>query len=433
MEYRYVLIGCDYLMIQLQVLNYVLQTKDILFITKNNLTSEYFSDYKDEYNYIIEHYNRYQDVPDKLTFIANFKNFDFIEVNESKDFLLNEITKDLNKRNLIYTFNRIRDNINSDNIDDALYIYQNEVKKIKFNSFNSCNILSDLSRYDSFVNRQQNFDKFYVKTGFDELDSLIGGWDRKEELATIAGRPGQGKSWILLKTAVEASKQGLNVGIYSGEMSLEKVSYRIDTLYSHISNHLLLRGDTGVQPSYKNYLDALKTSSNGRINILTPNMIGDLANVSNLRSFIENDQLDMLCIDQHSLLEDERKAKTPVERASNISRDLKNLQVFKKIPIISVSQQNRSSTEDGVSSSNIAQSDRIAQDSTTIIFCSKKDNDLSLHVVKSRDAVSGKVLKYNVDMDRGSFNFIPDGNDETIQSNLQKMFDSNEDMGKDLF
>ena len=33
----------------------------------------------------------------------------------------------------------------------------------------------------------------------------------------------------------------------------------------------------------------------------------------------------MLCIDQHSLLEDDRNARNPVEKASNISKDLKNL------------------------------------------------------------------------------------------------------------
>ena len=31
------------------------------------------------------------------------------------------------------------------------------------------------------------------------------------------------------------------------------------------------------------------------------------------------------------LLDDDRKAKNPVERAANISKDLKNLQVLKKI------------------------------------------------------------------------------------------------------
>ena len=58
-------------------------------------------------------------------------------------------------------------------------------------------------------------------------------------------------------------------------------------------------------------------------------MIGELATVSQLRAFIEKENLDILFVDQHSLLEDERHGKTPVEKAANISKSLKALQVLK--------------------------------------------------------------------------------------------------------
>jgi len=105
----------------------------------------------------------------------------------------------------------------------------------------------------------------------------------------------------------------------------------------------------------------------GTIKVLTPANINGPVGVTALRAFIEKEHLDMLCIDQHSLLDDDRKAKNPVEKAANISKDLKNLQVLKRIPIISVCQQNRSSTEEGVDTTHIAQSDRIGQDSTVVL------------------------------------------------------------------
>ena len=37
-------------MIQLQVLNHILKSKSSSFIISNNLTDEYFSDYKNEFN-----------------------------------------------------------------------------------------------------------------------------------------------------------------------------------------------------------------------------------------------------------------------------------------------------------------------------------------------------------------------------------------------
>ena len=209
------------------------------------------------------------------------------------------------------------------------------------------NLLEDTSRYEAYVERCNDFTKYYVKTGFKELDEIIGGWDREEELATLVARPGVGKSWCLLRSAVASLEQGLNVGIYSGEMSARKVGYRFDTLVSHISNYGITKGVDGLQNQYKMYIDGLKNKYKGSIKVLTPQDIDGPAGVTALRAFIEKENLDILFVDQHSLLEDDKRGKTPIEKASNISKDLKNLQVLKHIPIIAVSQQNRNNTEEG--------------------------------------------------------------------------------------
>jgi replicative DNA helicase len=141
-------------------------------------------------------------------------------------------------------------------------------------------------------------------------------------------------------------------------------------------------------------------------------MINGPAGVSALRAFVEKYNLDVLYVDQHSLLEDDRKAKNPVEKAANISKDLKLLQVVKQIPIISVSQQNRSTVEGKeFDTTQLAQSDRIAQDSTVIIFIERNKDLFKLHLVKSRDTENGKVLTYKVDLNTGRFTFIPEDED----------------------
>ena len=218
-------------------------------------------------------------------------------------------------------------------------------------------------------------------------------------------------TWVLLKCALAAAQQGLAVGIYSGEMSERKVGYRIDTLLSHIPNGKIIHGDSSIQNEYKKYLDNLSNSIPGSLKILTPNMIGGPAGVSALRAFIEREKLDALYIDQHSLLEDDRKAKNPVEKAANISKDLKNLQVLKQIPIIAVSQQNRSSVDEGPGTSNVAQSDRIAQDSTIIWFLEQKNGILTITLGKVRDANAGSKYQYAIDLNRGNFTYIPSEND----------------------
>ena len=167
-------------------------------------------------------------------------------------------------------------------------------------------------------------------------------------------------------------------------------------------------------------------------------MVGDVPGVNALRAFIEKEHLDMLCIDQHSLLEDDRGARDPVQKASNISKDLKTLQTLKQIPIISVSQFNRQAvnSETGLDASHIAQSDRIAQDSTIIIGLEKKDNVMTLSLVKARDSLVGAKLKYAVDLDKGLFMFIPNEDDATKGEGCEQLklkFESSEPTGADVF
>ena len=426
-------------MIQLQFLNKVLQCHDASLLVTNNLTQEYFSDYQEEFNFIQQHLRKYGTVPDEVTFLTKFPEFDIIKVEESDSYLIDALFEDRNKRMLARVFNKVRELLNVGKVEEAMNTYMAASSDVvKATHLEAVDILSDTSRYDAYIERTEDYNKYYVKTGIKELDDIIGGWDRKEELALIAARTNVGKSWMLLKVAIAAAEQGLKVGLYSGEMSENKVGYRIDTLISHISNGKLIHGDASIQNDYKRYLENLSTKISGSIKVLTPKMIGTTPGVTALRAFIEKEKLDMLCIDQHSLLEDDRGARDPVQKAANISKDLKTLQVLKQIPIISVSQLNRTAvnSEIGLDASHIAQSDRIAQDSTVILGLEKKDNVMTISLIKSRDSLVGAKLKYAVDLDKGLFMLIPNEEDATKGKScedLKKQFEAVESTGDDVF
>ena len=398
----------------------------------NNLNEDFFTDYREEYKWIVDHINTYGNCPDLPSFVNKFPEFDVIEVKETDRYLLDELYADYNKRQLAKVFNKVRDLLNQDKTDEAMTVYTSAATDIaKSTHLDSVDIFHDTSRFNKYLDKCNDFNKYYIKTGFAELDECIGGWDRQEELATIVARPGVGKSWVLHKVALAAAEQGLTVGIYSGEMSENKVGYRIDTLISHISNSAIMRGKDDIQLEYKKHMEELPNKFKGTIKILTPAMINGVAGVTALRAFIEKEKLDILCVDQHSLLEDDRRARSPVEKAANISRDLNNLQVLKGIPIIAVSQQNRDSTENGQSTANVAQSDRISQDSTILIFLEQKDGVLTLNLVKARDSVNGKKLQYAIDLNKGIFTFIPNedsSSSQRISEDLKREF---EDTGDD--
>ncbi len=422
-------------MVQLQVLNAIIENKDTSVMLLNNLTDDFFSDYPNEFGFIRRHLMEYGKIPDKVSFLNKFPEFELIEVTEPMSYLVGELYKDRNTRFLAQTFNTIRKLIGEGKIEEAMSLYTNSSSDLATSvPMETVDLLENTSRFDDYIEKCEDFSKYYVRTGFNELDDLIGGWDRNEELATIAARPGVGKSWILIMVAKAALEQGLRVGIYSGEMSERKVGYRFDTLVSHISNSAITKGKEYVQSEYREYISKLSGKYRGCLKVLTPSMISGPAGVNALRAFIEKENLDILCVDQHSLLEDDRGAKNPVEKAANISKDLKNLQVMKKIPIIAVSQQNRSSTENGVGTANIAQSDRISQDSTVILFLEQKDNVLTVTLAKARDAVNNKKLHYIADFDKGIFKYVPSEEDDPSGCDeLKEEYDGVCATGEDVF
>jgi len=399
---------------QLQFINWLLKNKDASIISTRGLTVEHFPQFKKEFRFIVNHIRDYNQIPDTETFLKAFPDFEIIEVNESVEYLINELYRGKNEAFLAETFNKVRDLLVAGKTDEAMNLFSNSAATAASGKhLEAVDILSDTSRYDAYIDKCNDFAKYYIPTGLKELDYILGGWDRNEEYATIAARSGVGKTWLLLKSITAAVDRGLTVGLFSGEMSVNKVGYRFDTLMSHISNGKLIHGNLEAANSYKNYLDNLRTNHKGNLYVLTRDMIDGKAGVNALRGFVEKYNLDILFIDQHSLLDDDYNAKQPFERAANISKALKVLQVTKHIPIITVSQQNRTAVEEGkyAGTENISRSDRISQDSTVILFLTQKDNIMTMNIAKSRDGGTGKVLKYAVDLDKGKFEYIPEGDE----------------------
>lgn len=414
---------------QVQVLNKILDTKDFSLVILNNLTEDYFFLVKAEFNYIKHHYETYNTVPDSETFINVFKDFDRFTVTEPDSYLLERLSEDYQHQHMATAFNSVAKLLNEGKVDEASAAFKKAFENMKVSAaLNSVDILKDTSRYETYVERTKDFNKYYVTTGFAELDNIIGGWDRLEDYVIFAARPGVGKSLCGLVAAIAAAKAGLRVGMYSGEMSTNKVGYRADSLIGHLSSGYLNHGNISIQSEYERYMAALPSMFTGTLKVITPKDIGGPATVGILRAFIEKEHLDLLVVDQVSLVKDQNHGKTDREAMANISRDLKLLQVAKQIPIIAVSQLNRTKNEDAnddsISTSMISTSDRLDQDATIVIGISKDKKDpniMTLQIVKNRDGRVGDRLSYYWDFSRGECHYIP-GKQENTDTSLQDRY-----------
>lgn len=421
-------------MYELQVLNRVLDNNSIQLLTFNNITEDYFTTYKDQYKFIINFYNKYNKVPSKETIQSQFvNNFEWLTVSDPDDFLIDRLKEEKQFRDF---YSKIKEAVNymtDGKTDKAIEIMQIATQQATINKQHKCiDLIGDVKeRYDGYIERVNNPNKSFVSTGLKELDDILGGWDLLNESATICARTGIGKSWMLIYFAAHAAKEGLRVGYYSGEMETDLVGYRLDTFLGGIANGSLTHGNENIKDKYKNYADTLNTVIKGHVYCITPDDFGGRVTISKLKAFIEKYDIQMLCVDQFSLLDDERGAKTPREQYINLSKDLRALQRLKKIPILSAVQLNRFDDRDGQSptTKNIAESDRIGQDSTTVLIVERKNDNLILTIDKSRNAKSGDKLTYFWNTNMGILNYIPSEAD-ALQGNSGASQDDYDDSMK---
>lgn len=417
---------------QNQLINKILDTKDASIIVANDLEPKYFFNYKAEFSFILNHYNTYNSIPDKVTFLNTFPNFELQEVNEPNSYLLAQLFDDYNNSQLVIGFNQVKKKFEAGHEKEAMEIYKEQIANgfHEGGSFQPISLIKDTSRYDRYLDRSNNKSEYYISTGFPEIDKITGGIDCKNENLVIAARTGQGKTMCMVKLACAAYLQGRRVGIFEGEMTEDKLGYRIDACLGQLKNSALNRGELWAQKEYKNYIDNLALSSNkGDISILTPNNAGGPVTVRMLEAYIQRDKLNYLCVDQYSLLEDTSLGKTYFERVGNLAKEIKRLQTKYQIPIVAVAQMNRTKNEDGSQdTTQIGLSDMIPQYATTLLMLDRDKNDrtkLDINIVKARDGGDGTKITYKVDWDTYTFTYIPAENDKvSSEEDMNNLKDS---------
>ena len=422
-------------MIELQVLSRVLKERNASILTLNGITEDYFITYPDEYAFIMNHIREYGNVPDKETFLSKFSNFTIVDVTESDKYLIETFNEEHLYSLTVPVINKLADIIQTDSKAAVEYLQSQLPSLIQNNVVLGVDIVSQArERQREWQERRENKERFCIPTGFEELDEITGGWQRGEEFAVLFARTGQGKSWILIKTLEHAWRIGKRVGLIEPEMSAIKTGYRFDTLSGNISNSALTRGEDA--PDYDKYIEQLSKNEIPFF-VASPKDFRRNITVSKLRAFIESNKLDILGVDGISYLKDERKQRgdNRTTGLTNISEDLMDLSIELKIPIIVVCQSNREGAkdDDAPDLENIRDSDGIAYNASTVIAARQKGPGIELTIRKNRNGKSGDKLIYLWDIDKGTFQYIP--NEEAERDNSDEIKKAKEDFkdGSEVF
>lgn len=423
----------------IQALNKIIQKKDYNFIRINGLEPKHFVGYEQHVQFMLDHYKLYGRIPDLQTVCEKFPDFmDKIidsPVEEADDYLVDRLYEDYGYSKFGPFMAKLGNLAQQDSRVAYQYIID-EMKNLKPRVVcKGTDIIREgaLERYELFKNRANNPEAATISTGLPELDEIFGGWEYGDELVTIVARTNQGKSWILLKFLAEAWKQGKRVGLYSGEMNHVKLGYRFDALFQHYSNRALVQGHQ--VEGYQEYIETLKEGKDNPFIIITQKEFGGRPTVQKIRNFVEENQLDIVGIDQLSLMEDGRASRNdpPRLRLGHIAEDLFLLSSEYRIPILALAQANREGVKkdedmNAPGLENIKESDDIAHNSSKCIGIRQTNYGLVMDVIKNREGRVGDKLLWSWDIDVGHFAYIPSAGDaapapmrqQTVQQTKQE-------------
>lgn len=407
--------------VELQVISKILTSEDDAEVDALcQFDSSYYSVYKDQIEFILDHKDKYGTVPDVFTFQAQFVDDDItlIDVNEPVEFLINGIKK--NKQYIIFveTFNKVQDLTQGDITEAWEYIGSQYENALRLSDVNPMNIVKQAEE------RANNIIEFSkqtrIPTGFPEIDRLMyGGFSTVEELFLIVARTNTGKSWIVTRMAESAQRAGFPIAIYSPEMRAEYLSTRFDSWRGHFKNSDLFLGKYSQE--YWDYIYSLQKEETDAFIIEDKDML-DGVTARSLGSFVKQHGIKLLLVDGLSYMQDCRRSSRDYEKYKHICEDL--FMVSKKYgcAVVITAQANRE-TKDTLDDKGepfpslyqVSDSDAPARIATQAIAVRQifDQHVLDIRLEKSRNAKNERpVLSYSWDANTGNMQYIPSDADE---------------------
>nr|DAN50086.1 MAG TPA: DnaB-like replicative helicase [Caudoviricetes sp.] len=232
-----------------------------------------------------------------------------------------------------------------------------------------------------------------VKTGLPSLDKLIGGFE-KGELITLGGYSGGGKTTLALNIATQIAQAGGKVLYFSLEMTKVEMHKRLVCSSLRISDFSKI-----TQEEFYTVVEKSKSLEND----LPLEFIDDADTTVEKISAIcaGKKDLSLIIIDHLHILRSEKRFKDQLALLTYLSRKVKIIAQDLNIPILLLSQLNRSNAGRDVKSpilSDLRGSGSIEQDSNLVMFVYTAENLLMLQ--KPEETEEKKYNKWLEEMER---------------------------------
>lgn len=242
-----------------------------------------------------------------------------------------------------------------------------------------------------------------VSTGFDKFDEMTTGL-QEADLVIVAGRPSMGKTTFAMNIAENAAiGDKLPVAVFSMEMPGDSLAMRMISSLGRVDQHHIRTGNL-TDEDWARITSAIHILSEANIFIddtpaMSPNEIRARA-----RRLKRQHGLGLIVIDYLQLMQVHGGSENRATEISEISRSLKAMAKELKVPVIALSQLNRSleqRPDKRPVMSDLRESGAIEQDADLIVFIYRDEvyNDDSpqkgvaeIIIAKQRNGPIGKSL-----------------------------------------
>ncbi|TAG05330.1 MAG: replicative DNA helicase [Betaproteobacteria bacterium] len=228
-----------------------------------------------------------------------------------------------------------------------------------------------IERVEELYRRDNTSDVTGIATGYKDLDTMTAGLQRGD-LVIVAGRPSMGKTAFSLNIAEHvALRSKLPVAVFSMEMGALQLAMRMIGSVGKLDQHVLRTGRL-TDGDWTKFTDALSQLDSSPMYIdeapgLNPYELRARAR----RLARQVGGLGLIVIDYIQLMSSTSTGENRATEVSEISRSLKSLAKELQVPVIALSQLNRSLEQRPNKRpvmSDLRESGAIEQDADVILF-----------------------------------------------------------------
>ena len=181
-----------------------------------------------------------------------------------------------------------------------------------------------------------------VETGFDDFDKQTAGL-QPSDLIIIAGRPSMGKTAFAINIAENAAiRNNLSVAIFSMEMSGEQLAMRILASLARINQQKIRTGRLDSDDDWARLVATVSMMQDKKMFVDDTPALTPAELRARCRRLYREQGLDLVIVDYLQLMQVPGSKENRATEISEISRSLKAMAKELRVPVIALSQLNRS-------------------------------------------------------------------------------------------